>query len=69
MNTITINARLKEQVRLPELLIIRVNFCNGTNIIVGSPDIPIDISYSNTLYLDTINIAHNTSYRPIPMLP
>ncbi len=66
LHTITISARLKEQVSLPELLIIRINFCNGTNVIVGSPDIPVDISDNNTLFLSTINISHNTSHAPLP---
>lgn len=66
LHTITISARIKEQIDLPELLIIKVNFCDGTNVIVGSPDVPIDISDSNTLFLNTISISHNTSHPPIP---
>ncbi|WP_312363936.1 hypothetical protein [Sphingobacterium sp.] len=69
MNTITISARLKEEVTLPETLIIKVNFCNGTNIIVGSPDIPVYVTYNNSLFLNTLTISYNTFYRPIPMLP
>lgn len=65
LHTTTISARLKEEVILPELLIIRVNFCNGTNVIVGSPDIPVDISDNNTLFLSTINISHNSVTPPL----
>ena len=62
---ITISARLKEQVSLPELLIIRVKFCNGTNVIVGSPDIPVDVSDNETLFLNTISISHNSITSPL----
>ena len=65
LHTITISARLKEQVSLPELLIIRVKFCNGTNVIVGSPDIPVDVSDNETLFLNTISISHNSITSPL----
>lgn len=65
LHTTTISARLKEQVSLPELIIIRVNFCNGTKVILGSPDIPVDISDNNTLFLSTINISHNSVTPPL----
>lgn len=66
IHTITINARLREHISLPELLIIKVNFCDGSNVVIGSPDIPVEISSSNTLYLNTISISHNTSHNPRP---
>ncbi|MGJ1417183.1 hypothetical protein [Sphingobacterium multivorum] len=65
LHTITISARLKEEFDSPELIIVKVNFCNGTNVIVGSPDIPVDISDNNTLFLSTISISHNTSHAPV----
>ncbi len=66
LHTTSISARLKEKIDAPDLIIIKVNFCDGTNVIVGSPDIPVDISDNNTLFLNTISISHNTSNAPLP---
>lgn len=66
LHTITISARLKDHVDAPELIIVKVKFCDGTNVIVGSPDIPVDISDSNTLFISTISISHSTSHMPLP---
>lgn len=65
LHTITISARLKDHVEAPELIIIKINFCDGTNVIVGSPDIPVDLSDNNTLFLNTISISHNSSHAPL----
>ncbi|WP_343322297.1 hypothetical protein [Sphingobacterium multivorum] len=65
LHTITISARLKDNVEAPELVIVKVNFCDGTNVIVGSPDVPVDISDNNTLFINTISISHNSITPPL----
>lgn len=56
--TIQIIARLKEGIYLPELLILSVKLCDGTTLIVGSPDLPVQNNFTSTLYIRTISITH-----------
>lgn len=67
-HTIQILARLKEGIYLPELLILSVKLCDGTTLIVGSPDIPVQNNFSSTLYMRTISIAHIGINPPLILL-
>lgn len=63
--TVNISARLKEEVNIKELVIIKVNLCDGSSLIIGAPNIPVDLNQSSTLYLSTLSISYTGINPPL----
>lgn len=63
--TVNISARLKEEVNIKELVIIKLNLCDGSSLIIGAPDIPVDLNQSSTLYLSTLSISYTGINPPL----
>lgn len=64
-HTVNISARLKNQITLPDLVVLAVKMCDGTILIVGTPDIPVQANESNTLYMNSLSINYTGINPPL----
>ncbi|WP_447767017.1 hypothetical protein [Sphingobacterium faecium] len=64
-HTINISARLKNQTTLPDLLILALKMYDGAILIVGTPDIPVQVNESNTLYINSLSISYTGINPPL----
>lgn len=64
-HTVQIAARLIVATTLPDLVVLAVKLCDGTTLIVGTPDIPVQSNESNTLYLHSLAINYTGINPPL----
>lgn len=64
-HNVNISARLKSQTTLPDLVVIAIKMCDGTILIVGTPDIPVQTNESNTLYMNSLSINYTGINAPL----
>lgn len=64
-HTVQISARLIVATTLPDLVVLAVKLCDGTTLIVGTPDIPVQSNESNTLYLHSLAINYTGINPPL----
>lgn len=64
-HTINISARLKSQITLLALVILAVKMCDGTILIIGTPDIPVLVNEGNSLYINSLSINYTGINAPL----
>lgn len=64
----TISARLKQDIMLPNAVILKVTLCSGAELIVGTPDIPVRIKKNSSLSRNTLNISYNGFHQPLNLI-
>ena len=59
MKTTILGARLKDDPKIIDKVILQITLCTGESYILGSPDIPVDMhtSYDLSLYQLSVNLA------------
>ena len=62
-----LSCRLRQSFSIPRACILKVVLCNGDELLIGSPDIPVQPNKNSTLYLDTFTINHDTFHPPLPI--
>src|SRR5690606_1497682 len=62
-----LSCRLRQSFSIPRACILKVVLCNGGELLIGSPDIPVQPNKNSSLYLDTFTINHETFHPPLPL--
>lgn len=65
MKTTTLSARLQDDPKIIDKVILQITLCNGDVYILGSPDIPVDIRTSYDLSLRRLSVNHAQEYGPL----
>src|SRR5690606_5927581 len=59
-----LRCRLRQSFSIPRGCILKVVLCNGDELLLGSPDIPVQPNKHSTLSLDTFTINPDTFHPP-----
>lgn len=63
-----ISCRLRQSFSVPDACILKVELCNGDTFIIGSPDIPVQLTKNTTLYLETLAINYDSHQPPLKLI-
>lgn len=64
----TISARLKNDIQLPDAVILLITLCSGKQVVLGSPDIPVRANKNMTLSLSTLSISYSCFNQPLELI-
>jgi len=64
----TISARLKNDVQLPDAVILLITLCSGKQLILGSPDIPVRTNKNMSLSLTTLSVSYASFNQPLELI-
>lgn len=62
-----LSCRLRQSFSVPDACILKVELCNGDTFIIGSPDIPVQLTKNTTLYLETLAINYDSHQPPLKL--
>lgn len=64
----TISARLKNDIPLPDAVILLITLCSGKQVVLGSPDIPVRANKNISLSLTTLSISYSSFNQPLEVI-
>ncbi|MGJ1419975.1 hypothetical protein ACR79T_10140 [Sphingobacterium spiritivorum] len=53
-----LSCRLNQEVRIPDQVVLLIGLCDYSALVLGTPDLPVDVNQAETMYLSSLNITH-----------